>query len=328
VISSISSSRYGILKYAREVLLFAVLQGIIGGLFLYHYPVGTNLYYQSSSSKHQRLKDAPSPRIIFVGGSSFGFGLDSPMVRDQLGFEPINMGLHGMLGATFMINEVRDFIRPGDVVVLGLEVTLLTHQDSGFEMRFMLEHRRDAIRYLNWDQTRFLLDNALIYFGGITRGTVRHLQGKPVDSSWVPRLDKDMKIFNEYGDVVLHRSLKQAVIPKSVHRFRVDPGYQKKIGKLLRGFHSHCRDQDARIFFTHSPVMSTHFEKTSDVYHQVDDWLRENTEIPILNSPDELVYPPESFFDTPYHLWGDAIFDRTQKLIDRLQPLLKATNDT
>jgi hypothetical protein len=50
--------------------------------------------------------------MIFIGGSSMGCGLDSPMVREQLGYAPINMGLHGRLGATFMINEVKDLFRP------------------------------------------------------------------------------------------------------------------------------------------------------------------------------------------------------------------------
>lgn len=318
---SISNSSRSILRYARDVALFTILQGIVGGFVLYHYPVGTNLYYASSSSKHQRLMDAPSPRMIFIGGSSMGFGLDSPMVREQLGYEPINMGLHGRLGATFMINEVKDHVRAGDVVILGLEIPLLAYQDRGLEMRFMLEHRRDAIRYLNWEQTRFLLDSTLIYLGGITRGAVRHLQGKPVDVGWVPPLTRN--IFNEYGDVTLHRNMKQPVITQSVQKFHIDPGYQKKIRKLLQSFSSHCHERNARIFFTHSPVMSTHFEQTSEIFYEIDGWLRENISVQILNDPRDLAYPPECFFDTPYHLWGDAIFDRTQRLIDRLRPYLE-----
>ena len=72
-------------------------------------------------------------------------------VVDRLGYQPVNMGVHGALGATFMINEVKPHLREGDVVVLCFEDPLLAYHDTSVELQFMIEHRPDGFALLEWE---------------------------------------------------------------------------------------------------------------------------------------------------------------------------------
>lgn len=82
---------------------------------------GPDNYIAALVDKDDLLKNAPGPRMIFLGGSGLAFGLDSQLIADRYGYTPINYGLHIRLGPGFMLRHVREYVRPGDVVVLSVE---------------------------------------------------------------------------------------------------------------------------------------------------------------------------------------------------------------
>lgn len=56
-------------------------------------------YKAATIDKHCLLQQQPSPRIIFVGGSSTAFGIDSHYVKQKLKYNSVNMGLNAGSGA-------------------------------------------------------------------------------------------------------------------------------------------------------------------------------------------------------------------------------------
>jgi hypothetical protein len=74
--------------------------------------------------KEAALKNAPSPKVVFLSGSSGAFGVDSPRIQQALGRPVVNMGLNAPLGIEFMMNEVAGSIKPGDLIVLAPEYHL------------------------------------------------------------------------------------------------------------------------------------------------------------------------------------------------------------
>ncbi len=303
-------------KFILSIAVFTLIQVGIGVAIYQVYPRGVNLYYASSPYKHERLKTAPSPRMIFLGGSGLGFGLDSDRILDQLGYQPVNMGVHGALGTTFMINEVKPHIREGDVVVLCFEHPLLAYHDSSIELQFMIEHRPDGFALLEWAQIQQLLDSSLNYLGGMSRTTVRHLQGKPY-RTWIPQFTD--RIFNDYGDITIHRTMAQRPITQPMNRLRIDPAYQKKLVKRVNAFHAYCEERGVKVFFFHGPLLRPYYEATQEEITTIDAFIREQFTVPIMNTPEDLVYGPEFFFDTPYHLWGEGITRRTDHIIEGLK---------
>ena len=84
-------------------MLFLLLQGnLIASLIL---PAALSQprpgYLAALDDKLELVRTVESPRVIFVGGSSVAFGIDSQVFEQGLGQPAINLGLHGALGLHF-----------------------------------------------------------------------------------------------------------------------------------------------------------------------------------------------------------------------------------
>src|SRR5918911_1472998 len=85
--------------------------------------------YQASLLKAELLANVPSPRIIIFGGSNIAFGIDSELMEQKLGMPVINDGLHVALGVA-PLEEVKKYIRPGDIIIISLEYYNFTDETS------------------------------------------------------------------------------------------------------------------------------------------------------------------------------------------------------
>ncbi len=105
-------------------------------------------YASSLKEKIALLDTTESPRIIFVGGSGVALGIDSPLIEKETGLHPINMGIYGALGLKFMLHELTDNLRPGDIVVLSPEHVVLQQPDygDGFYLLEMLHSNPEQAR--------------------------------------------------------------------------------------------------------------------------------------------------------------------------------------
>lgn len=92
---------------------------------LYQIPYYPNRYLNAYKAKIELLNQDSSNRIILVGGSNVGFGFDSKMLHDSLDRDVVNMGLHAGLGLKFMLDEILDYAKAGDVIIISPEYYLL-----------------------------------------------------------------------------------------------------------------------------------------------------------------------------------------------------------
>jgi hypothetical protein len=128
--------------FLLKLLTFLLIQAGLFGLIL----ASANLrseqnYLAATLEKHARLKSAPSPRLILVGGSNLAFGINSEALGQALGREVVNMGLVGGLGLDFMLHEVAPAVRKGDLVLLSLEYDLFSGGFNPVNQRQIVEYR-------------------------------------------------------------------------------------------------------------------------------------------------------------------------------------------
>jgi hypothetical protein len=71
--------------------------------------------------KHQILERARSPKVVFVGGSNLLFGLNGPKVEEGLHRPVVNMGLCLMFPLSYLLDEIKDNVNAGDLIVLSPE---------------------------------------------------------------------------------------------------------------------------------------------------------------------------------------------------------------
>ena len=78
--------------------------------------------YDAEIVKHHLANaQAKKNKVLFLGGSSVWFGIDTGLVQETLGIQTINLGLHAMRPLDRILNEVRPVLRPGDTIIMPLE---------------------------------------------------------------------------------------------------------------------------------------------------------------------------------------------------------------
>lgn len=189
-------------KFILKLTAFAIIPLGIYLYFAFFVPVPGNLYFEAYSQKDKLLKETPSPRIVFVGGSSLAFALDSKRISDSIGLPVINTALHAGMGMKFIIDDIETKLRKGDIVVLAPEFHHFDGAAYGESMTLPI-----VLKSAGWKNLH-LLD--LKQWGILLKG--------------IPELRKYKKVkftettykasnFNEYGDEVAHLSLPDVEIP-------------------------------------------------------------------------------------------------------------------
>jgi hypothetical protein len=306
-----------LLKLSFFLTVIAVFLTITFRRYASQWPVEKS-FYMASRDKHARLANLPSPRLILVGGSSMGFGIDSRLLGTTLGFQTVNMGLNHGVGLEFMLQEVEPFVRRGDVILLSPEYTTIEQfyrSDPEYIAR-LLECRPSLVRALSKRQRKDLLDHGFVqHVGRVIRYSFRRIQDSDGDSEY---LHTRRSSFNEMGDVVSHHNLPRRELGAAAFKFASSPVAFQAVEHLNR-FHDACRRRGAQVFYSHPPYQRKSFERNRDSILKLDAFLREQMQIPMLDSVEELVFPNDWFFDTEYHLTLEGKLQRTAFVAQRLR---------
>lgn len=78
-------------------------------------------YMAAIVDKDRLLRSAPGRRLILIGGSNLAFGIDGPLLGERYRLTPVNLGMHELLRAGYMLRHTEANLRSGDVVILCLE---------------------------------------------------------------------------------------------------------------------------------------------------------------------------------------------------------------
>jgi hypothetical protein len=304
---------------------FFALQAVFAlplGLRMLHQPAYDG-YLTASVRKHERLERLAAPRIVFVGGSATAFGVDSPRVERELGRPVVNMGLYFPLGLEFMLNEVREDLRPGDVVVISPEYPLLFFDASADSLKQLLAVHPRALRWLGPGQVRSYLDQVHKPLGASARrALVEWLRGPEPAAPSRPPYSLDS--FNDQGDVVAHHGMQGREIGRNpnVPGTPDDPRFRGHLERLRR-FDRECRSRGISCFLSYPAVVQEGLEGRRAAFDAVTRSLEEDLPMAKLHGPEEMIFPAALFFDTEEHLSYEGKERRTRVLIDALKSRLK-----
>lgn len=318
----------GIRKFLMNAGKFTTFQVFLIGslLWAYYRPSvnGVASVYSATNIKHQKLRSSDSPRAIFVGGSNLMFGLESELIKTQTNYEPVNMGLVGGLRLSFMLNEIKRQLNQGDIVVLALEYNQLITPDKAAAPQVLMrvmEQRPQSIQYLNFAHWRLLLDAGVQeHLGIILRSSIervfKHLPFFVRDDG----MHEDEQV-NLYGDLMTfreqppqHEGAYQEVLPDKIPYAILDERIRQ-----LNKFLTHVQRQNSEIVFTYPPIPESQYSSkkaVADEFHQI---LLASLDIPILGTPQDMVFNTDTFINESYHLHTSGIRERTQRLVNLMQ---------
>jgi hypothetical protein len=311
--------------FLKQFAAFALIQLLIAAAVFWsyrrQYPADQNML-AASIDKHALISTQASPRLIFIGGSSMAFGVKSAEVAAACVRHPVNMGLHGALGLSYMLNESEPFIRKDDWIILAPEYQQFARINGTTDYVVnMLEVNPANAALLESAQWAEAFDRGLLQrFGRMARSVL----GKPGRFFREGQLSKAARPFhrrtgfNTHGDMAAHLDLKSPGLSEGVFRFRYREELVTQAIARMNDFAKSAEARGAKVFFSHPPLPREIFAVNREHLDKLEARLKAELKIPRLDRMDEHLYPIEDFFDTWYHLAAPGVEKRTRFLAERL----------
>ena len=250
----------------------------------------------------EKIKKSKNQKIIFVGGSNLGFGLNSERIEKEIGIESFNFGLHGGIGIKKPIDDISKFLNHEDIVIFSPEYSNLKLNHFEFEkynIEFIdftflsirdFEQLRAYLTFIKEQSKSFFLDY--------------HSIKEFYDIHW----------FNKNGDVIGHHDIENTPISNVFDNVLITEYDLNELKKYIEDNISVSK------WFIIPPV--THINKF-DLKSKVE--LNDKLERTFGNnyglSIEQLTFTNDCFFDTEYHLNYKCKEIRTNLILKFIQSL-------
>ena len=313
------------------------LLSIVGGVCLIELgllelvPVDMNNYLLEYNKKIELLKNTPSPRVIVVGGSSVAFNTLSPMIKDSLGCNVINFGLHAGIGSRLPINDIKPFIKQGDIVVITIEYGDFFTSGEGEvpTLTSMMVYKNwQGWEYLNFGQWK----NVLYGIPKIAYSNIRRLLSYPIYKTWSSTNISDVtfqyssKGFNQWGDEISHFKYENITFMEDNYS-----SYSRVINDgFVKFLYSSCTDIEehgGKVIMIPPTCLNNYVHHEENNIKLIAEALKE-IGYPYFISPSNMTLDKECFFDSKYHCNYQGATINTNRVIQSLRSVApKAISD-
>lgn len=268
-------------------------------------------YLEVSGAKQALLRATISPKVIIVGGSNATFGIDSEVLENALCMPVVNMSLHASLGFRFMVDEVKNSLGKGDLVIVSLEHSGYSTPEKDNDIHILTVDRvPSAIQFIPWySRPRVLMGVMLMRMQALYKVFTGAWKNASEDKVY------RASGFNERGDIVSHIGLPHrdpARIEKVVYATKTvsDDFYP-----IAQDLIDHAKNSGADVVWTWPVIATSSFRQgRNDTIAQV----LATHDIELLGNSVDLVLPDTAFYDTHYHLRAVGRQIRTRQLIKDL----------
>jgi hypothetical protein len=289
-------------------------------------------YAETTLLKHRRLIQAGSPKIVLIGGSNQAYGTDSKMIERATGCPVVNMGMNGFLGVRYMLQEVRPYLHPSDIVVIAFEWDFFYSPVDGTASALfaLVRARPQSFTYLSLKQKlrvllvipdvaqqkvmRLLREGVAVIKDQVTGG---HSNGEAPDMEFILNIETS-RGFTAEGDLVRHLGVTWpferdgGVIPESEK-------IERPMIAMLRDFTAEMNNRDVAVMLSYSPAIRYFYDRHQRSFEEVHGLVQAMPPLNAPSSPAKFAFDENYFFDSVYHLTAEGRQLRTQRLIDDLQ---------
>jgi hypothetical protein len=276
------------------------------GLFLPATPRSSKSLLFAIRKKDELLKNTEHRRIIFVGGSNLSLGLNSHMIKDSLQLNPINTAVNAYLGLKFMLDNVIQYVKEGDIVVLVPEYFHFykEYHDSSEELlRTIVEVNPKKIKLLNFTQ----LINTIPLVPRYTLTKINPLEYDETTVNEVYTVDS----FNHYGDTETHWEKDRL----NFDPYEISGKYHPTVMDAIKKFELDIIKKNAVLLLSYPCYQETSYSKSIAQINKIEAEYKKNG-FTILGSPKRYMFPDTAMFDTPYHLIKAGVDHRTAFFIE------------
>lgn len=269
--------------------------------------------------KHKIISDIKQPKIILAGGSNIAFGIDSKLIENRIGKRVVNLSIHAGLGLEFILNELKDIAKKGDIIFLSPEYFLSS--EGNYKLKKLTSsYYKNANNYF----TNNIFEDLKIHIEK-TRANLHEWDVKDNTQMDNAELDKNSiksiysrNAFNLNGDVISHLEAKK---PKEINdREKLKYEYWEGI-ELINEFNDIAEKNGIKVYFLFPNYPNSEFQRNKIAIQKLEIDLKRDLKVRILNKPSDFVYNDTLFYDTVYHLDKTGRIMRTEKFIEIIKKL-------
>lgn len=283
-------------------------------------------YAKASVLKHAQLDAHDGKKIVLVGGSNLAYGIDSNVLREATQCRVINMGMNGYFGVRFMLEEVKPYLRDGDIVVIAWEYDSFYKSVDGAstDLLMVTKANTDAFRFLTFDQKMgvlsrypYVAQQKVVRLLGAGYEHLAVLMGAPPEEADPTGIEavESLASFTEDGDLIGHLgrtweySLEDGL---DMSNLPVDSG----ILPMMEQFVEDMEAQNVKVLMSWGPVIETFYEQHQTEIERLNAEMAAIEAFNIPRPAREYVFPASQHFDTVFHLNREGRAIRSQMLAD------------
>jgi hypothetical protein len=299
-------------KFIINTFIFYIgLTGLIAFVLFSPSPK-TNRQMHIQKSKDSLLVNEVSPRILFIGGSNLTYGLDSQLIKDSLGLNPINTAIHAGIGLKYMLRHNINYVREGDVIIIAPEYQQFYGDFANGESVLLSLLFEVSYDFYNLDLKQSL--HLLGFSGEYLSSKLKIWKNLKSDKSIQNDLNS-LDSYNAYGDINRHWSLPK---PQTFTSYDLQGNFNYEIIKLLLEYKNITDKRKATLYITFPSLDDLSFNQSKREIKFIESILVKNG-FKILGTPEKYSFNDSLIFNTSYHLTGKGANLRTLKLINDLK---------
>jgi hypothetical protein len=296
--------------------------------------------------KHSFAKKIDSRKIILVGGSSVLFGIDADQIERSLGIPCLNYGLHAAMRLEWLLEEVKEVAKPGDIIIIALEPAYYTRTSDWNEWQLRnsiawnnhyIEKQstlRKILIYINSGTLDIALDLIKNWFANQSKNPPEYINKRNLallpDNRIIQNL---LPIGNKAIDFPFYRKMQiddhGTALAPDVSEYNGDfvplnfpstiAAYPKA---LLEKFISDMKELSAKVYFVNAPYGCNSKNLNEHTFQKQEDTFKkevQNLGSQVIDKRWSLLMGRDMFFDTSLHLNQKGKYLRTECLIKVLR---------
>jgi hypothetical protein len=281
-------------------LIPAVFAAIYIGLFIHP----TSFIY----SKHERLLNSPSPKLVFTGGSNGLYGIDSEYLENSIHMPVINYSIRAYTPISFYINEIKPTLHDGDVVILFLEYGYYYGSVSDRAISQIIETYPAGIPHL--------LPGSFSDFPHLVKETFP----AGYEKLKIGALGKkNNKFINEWGDAVDMLDFKGKIKQNTDDDiFLPVDAIDDDVIRQLNEFSRYASARGANVVVIYPSLQKSLYTGASANADALDTYLRTHLEFPVLGTPERYAFDDLYLSNSYYHMNRQGRQLRTEMVIEDL----------
>jgi len=298
-------------KLFTRLMILAVILTLICYSALYLNPDYKKEYVAGIVSKLHKLKDVDVNKIVFIGGSNASFGIDTELMETELGIPVVNMALHGGIPVKYLVEQVKPYVKKGDILVFSKEYEGFRDSDwntlNGIEISKVATYDIFQMRILFTDRKMFETTISNVFKTIKKYIDLYPIQGrKGLKSVYDARAFRRDNLLPDMIDGKYKLEIKN-------HELKLLDG-NSKILEGLKEYKNYFESKEVKFLLTPPVVIKGYFDenKILPFWH----FFSEKTGIPMLNNTKKYTLDKKYFFNSHYHTNYQGRKIRTELLIE------------